>query len=138
MATKKRAKIKAAKKAVPPRKAKKLARKAKSKAKTPARKVSRKKSVKKRIRGKADSASLAEFRRKGLGARSGGQSGDIQGIPGSAGTDSESVAELLEEGQSFEAEVVSGVANAADPDVSEVITHEVPEDDVPEEYRDND
>jgi len=47
---------------------------------------------------------------------------------------SESVLELIEEGQSFEAEVISGVENAPDPDVSEVHTKEVPEDDVPTEY----
>ena len=71
---------------------------------------------------------------QGLGARSGGQSGDIEGLSGIADADSESVEELLEEGQSFEAEVVRGVENAADPDESEVITEEVPEDDVPLEY----
>ena len=42
--------------------------------------------------------------------------------------------ELLEEGQSFEAEVISGVENAPDPDVAEVHTKQVPEDDVPSEY----
>jgi hypothetical protein len=49
--------------------------------------------------------------------------------------DSESIRELAEEGQDYEAEVVDGVENAPDPDVSEVKTREVPEDDVPEEYR---
>jgi len=32
---------------------------------------------------------------------------------------------------------VSGVEDAADPDVAEVTTHEVPEDDVPLEYLDD-
>jgi hypothetical protein len=41
----------------------------------------------------------------------------------------------MEEGNSFEAEVVDGVENAKDPDVAEVTTRQVPEDDVPEEYR---
>jgi hypothetical protein len=50
--------------------------------------------------------------------------------------DSESVAELAEEGQDFEAEVVSGVENAPDADKGEVRTKEVPEDDVPPEYLD--
>ena len=50
--------------------------------------------------------------------------------------DSESVEELAEEGQTFEAEAVSGVENAKDPDQGEVTTSEVPEDDVPPEYRD--
>jgi hypothetical protein len=48
------------------------------------------------------------------------------------------VDELLEEGNAFEAEVVKGVEDAADADEGEVHTHEVPEDDVPEEYRDKD
>ncbi len=65
---------------------------------------------------------------------SAGQSGDTQGVPHSAGADSESVEELLEEGNSFEAGIVAGVENAQDPDVSEVRTRQVPEDDVPEEY----
>src|SRR5208283_407357 len=100
--------------------------------------ATKKKARKTRARGKADFIGLSEFQRKGLGANTGGQSGDLQGISGSADVDSEGVAELLEEGQSFEAEVVSGVENAPDPDVSEVVTHEVSEDDVPEEYRDKD
>lgn len=70
---------------------------------------------------------------------SAGQSGDIQGMLRPAGADSESVEELVEEGNAFEASIVDGVENAKDPDVSEVITRQVPEDDVPEEYRnDND
>jgi hypothetical protein len=66
---------------------------------------------------------------------SAGQSGDIQGMSRAAEADSESVEELVEEGNSFEASVVDGVENAKDPDVSEVFTRQVPEDDVPEEYR---
>jgi hypothetical protein len=69
---------------------------------------------------------------------SAGQSGDIQGMSRPAEADSQSVEELLEEGNSYEASVVDGVENAKDPDVSEVTTREVPEDDVPEEYRDRD
>jgi hypothetical protein len=70
-------------------------------------------------------------------AEAAGQSGDTQGIPDAAEADSESVEELLEEGQSFEAGIVSGVENAPDPDVAEVTTREFPEDDVPQEYLDN-
>jgi hypothetical protein len=70
-------------------------------------------------------------------AEAAGQSGDTQGIPDAAEADSESVEELLEEGQPFEAGVVSGVESAPDPDVEEVTTREVPEDDVPQEYLDN-
>ena len=75
------------------------------------------------------------FEPKGLGPRSGGQSGDLQGLSDLEGADSESVGELLEEGNAFEAEVVKGVEDVRDADKGEVRTHEVPEDDVPEEYR---
>ena len=64
----------------------------------------------------------------------GGQAGDLQGLSGIAEGDSESVRELLEEGQAFEAEVIDAVQNAPDPDVAEVTTREFPEDDVPPEY----
>lgn len=71
------------------------------------------------------------------GPDSAGQSGDLQQIPDSALADSESVEELVEEGNAYEAGILSGVESAPDPDVAEVRTREVPEDDVPEEYRDN-
>jgi N utilization substance protein A len=135
---KKKKSVKKAKKKTAPRKPKKQAKKAKPAPKLALKKAPKKKAAKKRPRGKADSAELVGYQRKGLGSFTGGQSGDIQGISGRAGIDSESVTELLEEGQTFEAEAVSGVENAADPDVSEVITHQVPEDDVPGEYQDKD
>jgi hypothetical protein len=50
--------------------------------------------------------------------------------------DSESVAELLEEGNAFEAEVVKGVEDAEDDDEVEVGAHRVPQDDLPGEYLD--
>jgi hypothetical protein len=75
---------------------------------------------------------------KDSGPNSAGQSGDDQGLPDTAEADSESVKELVEEGQSFEADVIAGVENAPDPDVSEVRTRQVPEDDVPREYLDED
>ncbi len=62
---------------------------------------------------------------------SGGQSGDTQGLPDQAEAGSESVKELLEEGQSFEAEVIMGVEDAPDADVSEVRTKAIAEDGVP-------
>ena len=62
---------------------------------------------------------------------SGGQSGGDQGLPPNGTVDSESVEELLEEGNSFEAGVVFGVENSKDPSVSEVTTRQVLEDDVP-------
>lgn len=77
-------------------------------------------------------------KRDELGADSAGQSGDTQQISDTAGADSESVEELVEEGNAFEAAAVYGVENAKDADVSEVTTHEVPEDDVPGEYLDDD
>jgi hypothetical protein len=72
------------------------------------------------------------------GTGSAGQSGDDQGLSDVAGADSESVEELLEEGQYYEAEAVSGVEDAPDADVSEVHTRQVPDDDVPPEYLNQD
>jgi hypothetical protein len=72
------------------------------------------------------------------GRESAVQSGDTMGLSRSEYSDSESVEELVEEGNAFEAGIVSGVENAKDADQGEVRTHQVPEDDVPAEYRDND
>jgi len=47
-----------------------------------------------------------------------------------------SVSELIEEGNAFEADAVTGVEHAGDSDEKEVRTHEVPQDDVPGEYLD--
>jgi hypothetical protein len=90
-----------------------------------------------RKRGRNENVGSVDFEPKGLGARSAGQSGDLQGLSDEAGADAESVDELLEEGNAFEAEAVEGVENAPDADEGEVRTHEVPEDDVPEEYLDD-
>jgi hypothetical protein len=92
----------------------------------------------KRVRGKSEIVDTVTFEPVGLGARSGGQSGDLQGLSNAGRANSESVDELLEEGNSFEAEVVKGVEDAGDADEGEVHTHEVPEDDVPGEYLDKD
>ena len=51
--------------------------------------------------------------------------------------DSESVEELVEEGQNFEAGALSGIEEA-DASQGEVRTRQVPEDDVPQEYLDVD
>lgn len=67
-----------------------------------------------------------------------GQSGDLQGLSNPPTANSESIEELLEEGNALEAEAVQGVENALDADEGEVETHEVPEDDVPQEYLDKD
>ena len=62
------------------------------------------------------------------------QSGDLQGLSWAETTGSESVAELVAEGQAFEAEAISGVEDAGDRPVREVTTQQVLEDDVPLEY----
>ncbi|HXZ13003.1 MAG TPA: hypothetical protein VEG64_11450 [Candidatus Sulfotelmatobacter sp.] len=94
------------------------------------------KKVRKRVRGKAATITIERPTPKGMGPGAAGQSGDIEGLSETEFADSESVAELAEEGQDYEAEIVSGVENAPEPDQGEVRTHEVPEDDVPPEYRD--
>lgn len=68
---------------------------------------------------------------------SAGQSGDLQGLSAVADADSESVEELIEDGQFYEAEVVSGIESASDATEEPVNTKEVSEDDVPDEYRDS-
>ena len=75
--------------------------------------------------------------REDLGPDAAGQSGDIQQLNDTPEADSESVEELIEEGNAFEADAVQGVEDAEDPDVSEVQTRQVPEDDVPSEYLDD-
>jgi hypothetical protein len=104
---------------------------------------SRKKTALKQTRAPRKSAAtsdlivdIAAFNRESPRVRSGGQSGDLQGLSNREGADSESVDELLEEGNAFEADIVKGVEDAGDE--GEVHTHEVPEDDVPEEYLDKD
>src|SRR5271169_2791210 len=106
----------------------------------PRKKVPSKKAAAKKggARGKTQNVGTVTFEPKGLGASSGGQSGDLQGLSNAAGADSESVDELLEEGNAFEAEVVEGVQNVLDADQGEIRTHEVQEDDVPDEYLDKD
>jgi len=66
------------------------------------------------------------------------ESGDTQGLSNVESADSESVDELIEEGNAFEADVVAGVERAGDRPEKEVRTREVLEDDVPEEYLDQD
>jgi len=92
--------------------------------------------LKKQVQGKSQSVDMVAFAREELGARAGEQSGDLQGLSNLQGADSESVDELLEQGNAFEAEVVKGVEDAGDADEREVRTHEVPQDDVPGEYPD--
>jgi len=86
----------------------------------------------------SEKATTVLYNAKGLGAGSAGQSGDLEGISEIAGAGAESIEELLEEGNAFEAEVLEGVERAADVPRREVRTREVPEDDVREEYLDRD
>ena len=104
------------------------------------RKSSPKKATKKKpsVRGKATVVDTVSFEPRGLGARSGGQAGNLQGLSGGEHAVSEGVEELLEEGNAYEADIVKGVEDADNADEMGVVTHEVPEDDVPEEYRDRD
>ena len=132
MATKKKTKKKQAKKTAASKKKlakKKAAPKKKAKGKTA-------RAAKKPVRRKRQIVDTVAFAPEGLSARSGGQSGDLQGLSSLEGANSESVDELLEEGNAFEAEAVKGVEDAGDADNGEVHTHEVPQDDVPGEYRD--
>lgn len=92
---------------------------------------------KQRARGKSQGLDTVGFSPEGRRSRPGGQSGDLQGLTSVAGAESESVEELIEEGNAFEADAVKGVEDAGDAEETEVRTHEVPEDDVPDEYLNN-
>lgn len=102
--------------------------------------------MKKRIHDRTQIDGDVAARQEGFGpasdrhdlAASSRQSGDLQGISGVADADSESVQELIEEGQYYEAAVVSGVEDAPDADEGPIKTREVAEDDVPAEYTDQD
>jgi hypothetical protein len=159
MATKKRSKKTSKSKGTARGKAspKKLARKARTPKKSAKKKVAQNKSVAKKkdlgkraIRGKSANAAKRNTRKKSQGgdalapfletptSRLGEQSGDLQGLSNVESADSESVDELIEEGNAFEAGVVDGVEEAGDRGEREVHTREVPEDDVPGEYLDED
>ncbi len=136
--TKKTAKKKAAKKITGKKKVsrKKAARKpvvatVKGKKKPPARVTVPKKQIRRPTPTPSPSYSREDQR-----ASAAGQSGDLQGLSWSEQADSQSVDELVEEGNAFEADVVSGVEAADREEGREVHTREVPEDDVPEEYLD--
>lgn len=137
MATKRNKKKKPAKSKKPVRR--KPAPKKKATKKTGLRKSAPRKPAlkKRRVRERIQSVETIPFKPEGLRGRAGGQSGNLQGLSSAEGADSESVSELLEEGNAFEAEVVKGVQDAGASDEKEVVSHEVPEDDVPEEYQDS-
>lgn len=98
----------------------------------------RRRAPRKQTRAKGRSVELPVLRPQKGSARSGGQSGDLQGLSDLRSADSESVDELLEEGNAFEADIVKGVEDAGNEPGREVHTHEVLEDDVPDEYLDKD
>ena len=137
---------KKAKQKKPRRGAKKIKAKAKSSGKKAAqkRKAARKPASRRR-RARETQALLGnqsvetlQLKRRAWAAAAGTGGGDFGGVSLVEGADSESASELLEEGQTFEAGIVSGVENASDADQGEVRTHEVPQDDVPGEYDDKD
>ncbi len=82
----------------------------------------------------SQNAETVQMKPRALRARAGAGGGDFGGVSTVESVDSESADELLEEGQAFEAGIVSGVEDAPDADQGPVKTREVPEDDVPEEY----
>jgi hypothetical protein len=139
MAAKKKTTKKAKKtahKKVTPTKAKKRSKKVTKKKPAPKGAEKKRVTAKKRPRKKSKSAVGLAFSPKHRGSRSGEQSGDLQGLSRLEAADSESVDELIEEGNAFEADVVAGVERADNTEEQEVRTHEVPQDDVPGEYLD--
>jgi hypothetical protein len=86
------------------------------------------------VQRRSQTAKAESFSVQEAAARSAGQAGDLQGLSDVEAADSESADELLEEGNAFEAGIVTGVEDAERATPSEVHTHEVLEDDVPEEY----
>jgi hypothetical protein len=131
--------------------ARKITRKVRSAKRSPKKEAARNPVVKKKMAAKSRKTAVrakkkparkgrqgATFEQPRLDSRSGALTGDLQGLRDRESADSESVDELLEEGNAFEAGVVTGVEEAEDEPEREVHTHEVPEDDVPEEYREED
>lgn len=129
---------------------KQVKNKAKSKVSAKAKVTAKKRPAKRRARARrsagrsreasvgTQSVATVSVKPKALRARAGAGGGDYGGVSTVEGVDSESADELLEEGQTFEAGIVSGVEDAPDADQGPVRTHEVSQDDVPEEYDDKD
>jgi len=139
MSAKKKATRKSSKsKARASKKKKSTAKKPTRKKQTARKKLPRKKATRKRRAAAASRPPRRPVSRPGLGAGTAGQSGDLQGLSRRERSDSESVEELLEEGNAFEAGIVKGIEDAPFADEDEIRTHEVPVDDVPEEYLDED
>lgn len=71
-----------------------------------------------------------------VGPDSGGQSGDVTGLPSDSEAADDSVEDLVETGQYYESEVLDGVENAPPADEAEVTVHERPgSEPVPDEER---
>lgn len=87
---------------------------------------------------KKSSTSASAGIEDGAGPDAGSQSGDTQGLSDVSGADSESVKELVEEGQYLEADLIDGSENAPGADVAGVTTREITDDDVPPEYLEKD
>jgi hypothetical protein len=129
-----------------PRKKKAVQRKSKTANKGPKRKPTQKKASRsggsrsKRASVSSEREINQDIRRKNriaTGMAASRQSGDLQGLSRAQQADSESVDELVEEGNLFEAGAVAGVEEADNADEREVHTREMQEDDVPEEYLDD-
>ncbi|SRR6266496_102339 len=139
MAGKKKAKKKTARSAAVKKAAKKRpSRKKATRRRNPAGKkpVAKKRKQPRRRERQREQVENRDFSGSAGDAAYGVQSGDLQGISTRHGADSESVDELLEEGNTFEAGVITGVEKAGDDEPKEVRTRQVPEDDVPSEYLD--
>ena len=144
MPAKKKSKAKSA--ARPAKKARRAAAKARGPKQSAKKQSAHKRTVsrpKARTRKKAtvsaETELKREFQRRNLtasGIRSPRRSADFEGVSRAEQADSESVDELVEEGNLFEAGAVAGVEKADEADEREVQTQELPEDDVPEEYLD--
>ena len=136
--------VKKAKQKKPKRGAKRVTAKGNAIRKAPKQKTARKSAASRRPAREAQvvlgsqSVETVPLKRQARAAAAGTGGGDFGGVSVVEGANSESPEELLEEGQTFEAGIVSGVENAPDPDQGEVRTHEVTQDDVPEEYDDKD
>jgi hypothetical protein len=143
--SKKSGKKRAASKSKVSAKAKLSARRGSKKSSTKRKRAARRRPVRENedVMGSqsVETVPLSAVRARGRAARAaaaGGGGGDYSGLSPVEGADSESPRELLEEGQTFESGIVSGVQNAPNADEGEVRTREVPEDDVPLEYDDQD
>jgi hypothetical protein len=102
---------------------KKLKRKKKA-AKAKAASKKNKSRRKRPTRGGGESPGAKARIHQGVALEKAGQSGDLEGLSNVEDVDSESVG------------IVEGVENAPNADESEVTTEEVPEGDIPPEYRD--